>query len=214
MITLLAGFLAGFIHVLAGPDHVAAVAPLAARGRAHAWRHGYRWGLGHAAGVVFVTILALLFREMLPLEAISGWSERLVGVLLIALGAWTLRKALQIHSHEHMHGGHAHEHIHMHARSAAHVHPHAAFGIGTLHGLAGSSHLLGVIPALALPSSGLAVGYLLAFGAGTIVAMAAFASLVGAIASRFAVRSWLAWRGLMYACSAAAFLVGSAWLFF
>jgi len=30
----------------------------------------------------------------------------------------------------------------------------AAFGVGTLHGLAGSSHLLGVLPALALPSRG------------------------------------------------------------
>jgi len=43
----LAGLAAGLIHVLSGPDHLAAVAPLAG-GRGRAWRAGFLWGLGHS----------------------------------------------------------------------------------------------------------------------------------------------------------------------
>ena len=54
-----AGFLAGFVHVLSGPDHLAAIAPYAVDGKSRAWRTGVRWGLGHAAGVLGVGLLVL-----------------------------------------------------------------------------------------------------------------------------------------------------------
>ncbi len=56
--------------------------------------------------------------------------------------------------------------------------------MGTLHGLAGSAHLLGILPALALPSDLAAGSYLLLFGTGSVAAMGTFASLVGWIAGR------------------------------
>ena len=68
------------------------------------------------------------------------------------------------------------------SRSRGHVHGHAAFSVGTLHGAAGSAHLLGILPALALPSDLAAGAYLLLFGTGSVAAMGAFASLVGWIA--------------------------------
>lgn len=217
MFVAFAGLIAGFLHVLSGPDHLAAVAPLATDGRRHAWRAGLRWGLGHSAGVAVVGILSLLLRGWLPLEAISGWSERFVGVLLIGIGLWALRRALQIHSHPHEHHGEAHEHIHMHGAREhsvprAHVHTHAAFGIGTVHGLAGSSHFLGILPALALPTSAQAIVYLAAFAAGTVAAMIGFSCLIGSLAARFAMTTTRALRGLMAACACAAIAVGAAWL--
>ena len=48
--TIIAGLTAGAVHVLAGPDHLAAVAPLAANGKVSPWRSGLYWGLGHAGG--------------------------------------------------------------------------------------------------------------------------------------------------------------------
>ena len=57
-------------------------------------------------------------------------------------------------------------------------HPHASFCLGVLHGVAGSSHFLGVIPALALPTLTAAVTYIAAFGAGTVAAMTIFAAVV------------------------------------
>src|SRR5262245_57439337 len=120
---IMAGFGAGLIHVLSGPDHLAAVAPLSVgRGRT-GWRTGLNWGIGHSSGVLLIGLLALIFRELLPLESISSWAEKVVGLTLIGVGAWGICKPLS---------------------SGVDAPPQAAFAIGTLHGLAGSSHLLGV----------------------------------------------------------------------
>jgi NADH dehydrogenase FAD-containing subunit len=128
----LAGLLAGFVHVLSGPDHLAAIAPYAVEGKTRAWKTGVRWGMGHSAGVLGVGLLALLARHALSLEALSAWAERGVGIVLIGIGAWGLRKALALRSHD----------------VSSHIHGREAFTVGTVHGLAGSSHLLGVLPAL------------------------------------------------------------------
>ena len=39
-------------------------------------------------------VLALVTRHALPLESISSWSERLVGVVLLGVGLWSLRAAV------------------------------------------------------------------------------------------------------------------------
>ena len=38
MTLVLAGLMAGFVHVLSGPDHLAAIAPYAVDGKSRAWR--------------------------------------------------------------------------------------------------------------------------------------------------------------------------------
>jgi hypothetical protein len=221
MLAVLTGLFTGFVHVLSGPDHLAAVAPLAVRGHRRPWLAGTRWGLGHSAGVALVGGLLLALRGVLPVERISAVSERLVGVLLLALGGWAVRQALrvQVHTHHHEHDGAAHAHVHFHSpghahgpAEAPHAHGHAAFGIGTLHGLAGSSHFLAVLPALALPSWGASAGYLAGFAVGTVLAMAAFSAVLGRLGRWLALDHLRLYRGLMYACAAAAFGVGGWWL--
>ena len=222
MIALVTGFIAGLGHVFSGPDHLAAVAPLAVEGRRHAWKAGLRWGLGHTSGVLVVGVLALLLRGILPVDLISSWSERFVGVVLIGIGVWGFRTAFKrrIHVHEHAHSGREHVHVHVHGTQTAHkpaepkphVHTHTAFAVGTLHGLAGSSHFLGVLPALAFPTKAEAYSYLGAFGVGTICAMIAFSFAVGMMARGFAGKGVRAYQGLMYACSVAAVAVGTYWL--
>ena len=86
MLTVITGAVAGFFHVLSGPDHLAAVAPLAVEDGRRGWLAGWTWGIGHASGVVVVAVLAVLLREMLPIASLSGWSERMVGVALIGIG--------------------------------------------------------------------------------------------------------------------------------
>lgn len=220
MISIVTGLAAGAVHVVAGPDHLTAVAPLAVRRPRRAWLPGVRWGLGHSAGVGLVGLLSLWLRELIPVELLSSWGERLVGVMLFGIGLWALRRALKhnIHAHEHEHDGERHVHFHVHQRRAdhdgtgAHLHAHAAFGIGTLHGLAGSSHFLGVLPALAFPTRAEAVAYLIAFAGGTVFAMAAFSWGMGWLATRFASRGLNIYRGLMGACAVAAMSVGGFWL--
>ena len=216
-ILLLAGLAAGLLHVLSGPDHLAAIAPIAVKKPRGAWRAGLRWGFGHASGVIVVGIVSLFLRGALPVDLISAWSDRVVGVLLIGIGLWAIRKALQVHTHEHEHGHEEHVHIHIHGKKAhadpeAHLHTHTAFGIGTLHGLSGSSHFLAIIPARALPSNTFAVIYLAAYGVGTVAAMIGFSHVIGCLTDRFALNSATVYRRMMFGCAALAIGIGGAWL--
>jgi len=219
MIAVLTGLIAGAVHVVSGPGHLTAVAPLAAQRPRRAWLPGVRWGLGHSAGVALVGLLSLWLRDLIPVDLLSTWGERLVGVMLFGIGLWALRNALKpsVHAHEHEHDGDRHVHFHTHGHPhsndrAPHHHTHAAFGIGTLHGLAGSSHFLGVLPALAFPTKLQATGYLIAYGVGTVAAMAAFSWGIGLMAARFETRGAKAYRNLLGACALAAMGVGCFWL--
>ncbi len=215
MLTIVTGALAGLVHVLSGPDHLAAVAPIAASDRERGWIAGWTWGVGHASGVVVVALIAVLLRDVLPpVDVISAWSERLVGGALIAIGLWALRRGLGIGALPHVHGSVTHDHVHVRTgprwmRRLGHA--HASFYMGILHGVAGSSHFFGVLPALALPTRSAALLYICAFGVGTVVAMTAFAAFVGAIGVQLRHVAW-AHRGMMLAASVLALTVGTWWL--
>jgi len=193
MFAVLAGLATGLVHVLSGPDHLAAVAPLSADTDRPPWRAGLQWGLGHTAGVMVIGLLLISVRQALPIEAISAYSERIVGIALLMVGVWGFARARSRKPHVHPAAG-------------------ASFAMGTLHGLAGSSHLFGVLPALALPTQFAAFAYLGGFGAGAVLAMTAFSALVGAVAIRATRRGLNAYRGVLYACSVSAVLVGGFWL--
>lgn len=251
LLALGAGLLAGALHVFAGPDHLAAVAPLSASKGRRSWSVGVSWGAGHAAGVATVGAVALLLREAIDLEGLSAWSERAVGIVLVGVGLWGLWRATSrwVHVHPHVHGpgGAMHVHVHAHrpgqvhdrakgpheeerardagrtrgepaargARPPHHEHRHAPVWIGALHGLAGSSHLFGVLPALALPRRLDAVSYLAGFGMGTVAAMSAFSLGVGIVATRLASvprAGDRAYRVLLGTLSVAAVAVGVAWV--
>lgn len=193
MLAALAGLAAGLIHVVSGPDHLAAVAPLAADPHRAAWRAGLQWGLGHTAGVLVIGLLLIAFRHLLPIDRISGVGERLVGVALLVVAIWAFARARS-------------ERPHVHAAAGA------SFGMGTLHGIAGSSHLFGILPALALPTKMSAVAYLTGFGAGAVLGMTVFSAFIGTLALGAARRGINAYRTVLYACAVSAFVVGSFWL--
>lgn len=214
---VVSGLLAGAVHVVTGVDHLAALLPLSVGRRARAWGVGARWGLGHSAGVTVIGLLAVLLRERLDLALVEAWGERLVGLMLIALGAWGLRRAAGLHAHPHEHEGQAHAHLHAHPAAAerhdpaAGHHGHAAFAAGVLHGVAGTAHVLGVLPALALPGWSASLAYLVAFAVGTIAAMAAFAAAVGASSARLGA-SVGRLRRLAMAAGLLTMAVGLGWL--
>jgi hypothetical protein len=213
MLTALSGLVAGAFHVLSGPDHLAAVAPLAAADRTRGVRTGWTWGAGHASGVMVVAALAVLLRDALPPVAdISAWGERLVGGALIALGLWSLSRAARLRQSPHTHGATAHNHLHV-QRGPRWMrrlgHGHASFAVGVLHGVAGSSHVFGVLPALALPTPAASFSYIAAFGIGTIGAMAAFA---GVVARAGGLGTASTHHRLMTATGVAAIAVGCAWI--
>jgi len=216
MLTVMtAAFVAGLVHVLTGPDHLAAVAPLAAADRDRGWLAGWTWGIGHASGVVVVAVIAILLRDLMPpVEMLSAWGERLVGVALIAIGAWAFRRSLRPETTPHVHGVVSHQHLHLQggprwARRLGHA--HASFYMGILHGVAGSSHFFGVLPALALPTRTAAFVYIAAFGVGTVLAMSAFAAGIGSAGLRLR-HGTAGHRRLMMSAAVLALAVGSWWL--
>ena len=215
MLIALTGALAGLFHVLSGPDHLAAVAPLAVEDGRRGWLAGWTWGFGHASGVVVVALLAILLRDLLPpIGVLSAWGERVVGVALIGIGLWALGRSTRIAPGAHRHGAVAHDHLHVQAgpgwmRRLGHA--HASFCMGILHGVAGSSHFLGVLPALALPTRGAAITYIGAFGVGTVVAMTAFAAIIGSAGTHVRHDTAL-YRGMMRAAAMLAIAVGAFWL--
>jgi hypothetical protein len=173
------------------------VAPLAADRACPHWRTGLQWGLGHTSGVLLIGALLLGFRELIPVALISAYSERIVGVILLSVGVWAALRARDLRRGVHSH---------VHAGSGA------SFLMGTVHGLAGSSHLFGILPALALPTQSAAVSYLAGFGIGAIVGMTLFAAMVGLVSVRVGRRGATAYRTMLYACSFSAFVVGGFWL--
>lgn len=221
MIILYTGLAAGWLHVLTGPDHLAAIAPLSLDSNKSHWMIGLKWGLGHSGGVVLVGLLALLFREIIPVDLISTYSERIVGIVLIGIGLWGIKKVIykNIHIHEHKHDGERHIHIHshdtleIHNKTGSHNHSHTALGIGIIHGFAGSAHFLGVLPALALPTRFGAISYLTFFGIGTITAMILFSVIIGSLSFRFLSFGNRAYQGLLMSFSLAAIVIGVIWFF-
>jgi sulfite exporter TauE/SafE len=215
VLTLLTGSLAGLFHVLSGPDHLAAVAPLAVADKRRGWLAGWTWGIGHASGVVVVAIVAVLLRDLLPpIDVISNWSERLVGAALIGIGLWALRRSARIVPAPHAHGSVSHQHLHVTTgpRWTRRIgHAHTSFCLGVLHGIAGSSHFFGVLPALALPSRSAALLYIAAFGVGTVAAMTAFAAALGSVGARRE-HDYRLQRTMMTAAAVLAIIIGGVWL--
>lgn len=195
---LLLGLVAGAAHVFAGPDHLAALAPVVADDRRRGVRLGALWGLGHGLGVVLLGGLGQLFRGALGARQVSAWSELGVGVLLVVMGAfalWRTRSAESVlHPHEHP----AFE------RHGAHL----AFGVGVLHGTAGVGHLLGILPSLFLDPANAAL-YLAAYLTAAVVSMAAFAGSLGWALDRLGPRRV---PEAVRAASALCILVGAVWV--
>ena len=105
-----------------------------------------------------------------------------MGISLLIVGVFAIKNAFQlsIHSHSHKHNnGVAHHHFHFHSNQQKkhNKHSHALTGLGLLHGIAGGSHFIAVLPALALPLSS-AIVYLISYLIGSLLSMNLFSCLI------------------------------------
>jgi ABC-type nickel/cobalt efflux system permease component RcnA len=170
------------------PDHLVAVTSLVAaedRGPRDATRLGVWWGLGHAITLVLIGFPLIAFKSSVPPWLESG-AEKAVGVVIVLLALRVIWKWAcgQYRAGRHTHAVPprdvpAHE-SHRHLRSEAepgHRHhrvrtPRQAFGIGLLHGLAGTGAVV-VLLLAALPTRLEAALSLAVFAPVTIFSMAA-----------------------------------------
>jgi ABC-type nickel/cobalt efflux system permease component RcnA len=231
-IPLIYGLIASILHVISGPDHLAAVSPLAIENKLKAWLVGLGWGIGHTAGMLVVGMLFILFKDFIPVELISTSSESIVGFVLLIIGFWALwrifgktpkHKHLHPHTHANDHGI-SFTHIHTHNHPAVNIHRHehkkavnqsfiSASIIGLIHGMAGFSHLLGVLPTLAFKTISESAYYLIGFGVGTIISMVVFSVVLGFVAFKTdnSKRPFL-FRTVQLTGAMASILIGIYWI--
>jgi hypothetical protein len=184
VIATLLGLLLGIRHACE-PDHLLAVSTLISRERSaiRATELGISWGLGHTASLFAVgTALALIHRQ-LP-AGVSDVFEFGVSLMLIALGGRAIytgwHQGADGASHRHAHGSLTHQH--RGARDHVHVGRWALarrpLVVGMVHGLAGSGALTALVMAN-LPTVSSQVAYILVFGAGSAIGMAALSAFAG-----------------------------------
>jgi ABC-type nickel/cobalt efflux system permease component RcnA len=190
-IPVLIGILASFLHVWTGPDHLAAVTPLVFDSKKGHWKIGTFWGIGHLMGMFLIGVLFYLFKDFIPVDSISIYSEQIVGIILIGLGIWSFYRIkwdhVHHHTHPHVHSTEFNDFVHVHEHQYHdHTHPQkveqslwTAWSVGIIHGFAGISHFLLMLPALAFQSKWETFQYLVGFAIGTVSAMVLFSIIIG-----------------------------------
>ncbi len=224
---ILAGILSSLLHVISGPDHLAAVTPLVIETKRKAWKIGLFWGLGHIIGMLLIGVLLLLFKEYVPVDSISKYSEQIVALVLIGVGAWAFYRIFneqKNHKHPHIHSDdepfvHIHKHNH-HKSHNEHSHNNVvkqniltSFGIGFIHGLAGIAHFLLLLPVLSFNNNIDGMQYIIGFAIGTILAMSSYALILGKIANYTKQdHNDLFFKGIRFAGGLFAICIGFYWL--
>ncbi|MEQ8662200.1 MAG: hypothetical protein RLW62_15400 [Gammaproteobacteria bacterium] len=198
---LAAGLVLGALHAC-DADHVMTVTSFSRHGSAPArtWSWGLRWALGHAAAVIAAGVLLAALGLSFPL-LLGAAAETLVALVLCALGAWLLGAACR-----------------QAPRTLRRARADGARGIGVyvvgaLHGLAGAAPVIALIP-LARRIDPLGAGiYLGCFSLGVVLAMLAFATLLGRANARAARHGPRLERTLNVLVGLGALLIGARILF-
>ncbi|KAF5756278.1 putative urease accessory protein UreH-like, transmembrane [Helianthus annuus] len=176
------GFLAGCLHTLSGPDHLAALAPLSiGRSRVESALVGALWGCGHDAGQVMFGLLFLLLKDQLHIEIIRTWGTRVVGFTLLVIGAMGIREASEIPAPcVALENGECDVSVSLPDPTISRKKKigFATFATGIIHGLQPDALLI-VLPALALPSRLAGAAFLGMFLVGTVIAMGSYAFFIG-----------------------------------
>jgi ABC-type nickel/cobalt efflux system permease component RcnA len=185
----------GLLHAFEA-DHVLAVTNIVSqRNRIFpALKDGVCWGLGHTSTIFLIGIIILMFKVNIP-DRMFAYFEALVGLMLILVASYRLyvffrKERLEVHAHAHEHAGeNKHPHVHVHLKGKS-LHK-ASYGIGFVHGLAGSGALV-VLVMTQINTITNSLLYLMLFGVGSIAGMAAVAGLFSVpFSKRIINRRWL-----------------------
>ena len=177
LVALGVAFVLGLRHA-SDPDHLVAVTSLVASDDSDhrdAASLGAWWGLGHATMLVAIGVPLIFLKSELPAWLESG-AETAVGIVILVLAARVIVKwacgDYRVGKHHHEHDQHRHLRSGEHHQHAAARTPAQAFGIGVLHGLAGTGAVV-VLLIAALPTELEAAMAMAVFAPMSIVSMAA-----------------------------------------
>jgi len=153
----------GFMHAFEA-DHLVAVSNIVTRHNnvRRALKDGVFWGLGHTSTILLVGLVYVTGRFVWQAGDFH-YAEAGVGGMLVMLGVFRLYKLTAPTT------GHEQEHLHPQASADGNAH-RLAYGVGLLHGLAGSGTL--VLSVLTqIQGGGAGMLYLTLFGLGSVGGM-------------------------------------------
>ncbi|WP_148358123.1 urease accessory protein UreH [Peribacillus simplex] len=156
------GFLLGIKHSLE-PDHVIAVATTAGNTKklSRSTLTGVYWGIGHTCTLFLIGMLFIWMKGEIP-ESLSMTLEFGVGIMLVMLGAKNLFKNRYNITND-----------------KVRFRPFVVSAlIGFVHGLAGSAAMV-ILTMSTVTGIGEGSIYIIIFGAGTIIGMLCFTTLLG-----------------------------------
>jgi ABC-type nickel/cobalt efflux system permease component RcnA len=219
VVLLLYALYEGVLHAFEA-DHILAVTNIVSQRNKifPAFKDGIFWGLGHTSTIFLIGILMILFKVNIP-EPSFSWFEAAVGLMLILVASYRFYIFLHdepvFHKHNRTHHRdeqvtphtrhneqttfHAHRHEHAGENEFPHVQVHhskdnrlhkTSYGIGTVHGLAGSGALV-VLVMTQIGTIANSLLYLLLFGIGSIVGMTLVAGVFSIPFSKKRIRSTL-----------------------
>jgi nitrile hydratase accessory protein len=170
------GTVLGMRHALE-PDHLAAVSALMTgeRSSAKAAWLGAWWGLGHTLTLFTAGALLVVLKAEMP-AIVAKVLELCVALLLVGFGVRAIRQGAS-----RVPKGPTHSHKKPRAVSTFQVDRWTLarpLVVGAVHGLAGSGAMTALV-VTTLPSTVTRLAYLMLFGIGSMVGMAALSGLVG-----------------------------------
>ena len=156
-IPMLLAVVVGFGHAFEA-DHLVAVSNIVTKRNklSLALKDGIFWGLGHTSTILLIGVLLIIGKATF-LDGYFGYLEAFVGVMLVGLGVFRLYKYYRP----------SNETDHHHAAEKNH---RLAYGVGLVHGIAGSGALILIVMA-EFQSSLQSIIYLVLFGLGSVVGM-------------------------------------------
>eukprot|EP00931_Biecheleriopsis_adriatica_P032686 TRINITY_DN19042_c0_g1_i1.p1 TRINITY_DN19042_c0_g1~~TRINITY_DN19042_c0_g1_i1.p1 ORF type:complete len:354 (+),score=41.84 TRINITY_DN19042_c0_g1_i1:141-1202(+) len=172
VVAMVIGLAVGALHTVAGPDHLAALAPLVIgqrRSPVAAFGLGALWGSGHATGQLLIGLGCLAVHIGLMrvpwAAALSQASGLLVGLSLIAIGLLGFKEAQDYSSEDEGQD-----------QGAQNRFSAATYATGVVHGLSLDA-IVFIMPAFSLPRLAAAV-HVLGVVAGTLFSMGCYTGLL------------------------------------
>tara|TARA_Y100001936_G_scaffold53499_1_gene52067 strand:+ start:5237 stop:5845 length:609 start_codon:yes stop_codon:yes gene_type:complete len=157
---LAGGLLLGCLHALEA-DHIVTVSNLVLNKGSlkKSMRLAFQWGLGHSLTLTILAVLVLSLDSAF-VAVMSSSAEQMVGIVMILLGLIVFTQELKQSSRFKKL---SHKHLEFSGRQI--------FGVGVLHGIAGSASIFLLIPVALTKSTFGVLSYVVLFCMGMILTM-------------------------------------------
>ncbi len=202
---IISGLILGFSHVFAGPDHLAAITPLAIENRLKAWLIGLFWGIGHTIGLLFLGAIFIFLKETVSLNIISEYGSKVIGIVIIFIGIWSIYKIKFNNKSE---GNHI---LNVKTNKQNII---TSFFIGIIHGISGVAHIMALSISLGFSETKESIYYAFSFCLSSVFAMIIYVLMLGYFSHKFSLNSNSnLYKNIKFITAILVIVIGIIWTF-